>query len=118
MRCKLCGRRTGVPVSARALGTGMFGKTWGYDAEPDEVHSILQGAVEVGGPCIETANSSQHGEFETQIGACVALNRNDFSSLRRAVAVPRRNQRWSCSTTAARHGCTRSSIIINTHAHT
>ena len=89
-----------------------------YDAEPDEVRSVLQGAVEVGGTCIATAVSSQHGACETLIGVCVALNRHDFLSLRRAVAVPRRIQRGSCSTTAARHGCTRSSIIINTHAHT
>jgi aryl-alcohol dehydrogenase-like predicted oxidoreductase len=118
MQCKLCGRRTGVSVSERALGTGMFGKTWGYDAEPDEVYRILQGAVEVGGTCIATADSSQHGAFETLIGACVALNRHDFPSLRTTVAVPRRIQRWSCLTTAVRHGCTRSPLIINTHSHT
>jgi hypothetical protein len=41
MRCKLCGWRTGLPVSERALGTGMFGNVWGYDAEPDEGRSIL-----------------------------------------------------------------------------
>ena len=118
MRCKLFGRRTGLPVSERALGTGIFGTTWGYDAEPDEVHSILPGSVEAGGTCIETADSSQHGAFETLIGACVAPNRNDVPSLHSTVALSRRIQRWPCSTTAARHGCTRSPLIINTHAHT
>jgi hypothetical protein len=117
MRFKLCGRRTGVPVSELALGTGMFGKTWGYDAEPDEVRSILQGDVEAGGTCIDTADSSQHGAFKTLIGACVAPHRNDFPSLRSPVAVPRRIQRWPCSTTATRQGCTRSPFIINIHAH-
>jgi aryl-alcohol dehydrogenase-like predicted oxidoreductase len=118
MRFKLCGQRTGLSVSERAHGTGIFGKTWGYDAEPDEVRSILQGAVEAGGTCIDTADSSQHGALETLIGACVAPNRNDVPSLRSTVAVPRRIQRWPCSTTAARKGCTRSPIIINTHSHT
>jgi hypothetical protein len=47
-----------VPVSELALGTGVFGKTWGDDAEPDEVRSILQGSVEAGGTCIETADKS------------------------------------------------------------
>jgi len=50
MQCKLCGWRTGLPVSERALGTGMFGNVWGYDAEPDEGRSILQSSVEVGAP--------------------------------------------------------------------
>ena len=107
-----------MPVSARALGTSLFGKTWGYDAEPDEVRSILQGAVELGGTCIATADSAQPGACETLSGACVAFKRNDVPSLRRTVAVPRRMPRWSCSTTAARHGCTRSPLIINTHSHT
>jgi aryl-alcohol dehydrogenase-like predicted oxidoreductase len=70
-----------VPVSELALGTGMFGKTWGDDAEPDEVRSILQGSVEAGGTYIDTADSSQHGEFETRISACVAPNPNDLPSL-------------------------------------
>jgi hypothetical protein len=52
-------------VSELALGTGMFGKTWGSDAEPDEVRSILQGSVETGGTCLDTADSSQHGRLET-----------------------------------------------------
>jgi hypothetical protein len=90
----------------------LFGKTWGYDAEPDEVRSILPGSVEAGGTCIDTANSSQHGEFETLIGACVAPNRNDFPSLRSTVAVPRCIQRWPCSTATARQRRTRSPIII------
>jgi aryl-alcohol dehydrogenase-like predicted oxidoreductase len=53
MRFKRFGRRTGVPVSELALGTGRFGKTWGDDDEPDEVRSMLQGSVEAGGTYIQ-----------------------------------------------------------------
>ncbi len=32
MRYKMFGERTGLKVSELALGTGMFGQTWGYGA--------------------------------------------------------------------------------------
>jgi hypothetical protein len=118
LRCKRCGRRTGVPVSERALGTGLFGKTWGDAGGLDEVRSILPGAVEAGGTRIHTAESAQHGAVETRISACVAPNRSDLPSLRRTGAVPWCIQRWPCSTTAARQGCSRSPLIIDSHAHT
>jgi aryl-alcohol dehydrogenase-like predicted oxidoreductase len=56
----------------------MFGKTWGYGAEPDEVRSILQDYVAAGGNFIDTADNYQHGESERLIGEFVAPNRNDF----------------------------------------
>jgi aryl-alcohol dehydrogenase-like predicted oxidoreductase len=61
-----------------ALGAGMFGKTWGYGAEPDEVRSILQGYAAAGGNFIDTANNYQHGESERLVGEFLAPNRNDF----------------------------------------
>ena len=78
MRYRIFSRRTGLKVSEMALGTGMFGKAWGYGAEPDEVRRILLGYAAAGGNFIDTADNYQHGESERQIGEFVALNRNDF----------------------------------------
>jgi len=78
MRYRIFGQRSGLKVSEIALGAGMFGKTWGYGAEPDEVRSILQGYVAAGGNFIDTADNYQHGESERLIGEFVAPNRNDF----------------------------------------
>ncbi|WP_433926814.1 aldo/keto reductase [Sorangium cellulosum] len=78
MRYKILGRRTGLKVSALALGTGMFGRTWGYGAAPDEARSILEGYVEAGGNFIDTADNYQHGEAERLIGEFVSPHRDDF----------------------------------------
>ncbi|MGV3615604.1 MAG: aldo/keto reductase [Fimbriimonas sp.] len=78
MRYKLLGRQTGLRVSELALGTGMFGRTWGYGAEPDEVRHILRGYTEAGGNFIDTADNYQWGEAERQIGEFIAPNRDDF----------------------------------------
>ena len=71
MRYRIFGQRSGLKVSEIALGAGMFGKTWGYGAEPDEVRSILQGYVAAGGNFIDTADNYQHGESERLIGEFV-----------------------------------------------
>jgi aryl-alcohol dehydrogenase-like predicted oxidoreductase len=78
MRYRIFGRRTGLKVSEIALGSGMFGKAWGYGAEPDEVRSILHSYVAAGGNFIDTADNYQHGEAEQHIGEFVGPNRNDF----------------------------------------
>jgi predicted aldo/keto reductase-like oxidoreductase len=58
MRYKIFGQHTGLKVSELVLGTGMFGKAWGYGAEPDEVRRILQGYVDAGGNLIDTATTT------------------------------------------------------------
>jgi len=68
MRYRIFGQRTGLKVSELALGTGMFGRTWGYGAEPDEVRRIRLGYVEAGGNFIDTADNYQLGEAERLIG--------------------------------------------------
>ena len=78
MRYKIFGQRTGLKVSELALGTGMFGKTWGYGADREEVSHILRGYVEAGGNFIDTADNYQLGESERLIGEFVAPNRDDF----------------------------------------
>ena len=78
MRYRIFSQRTGLKVSEMALGAGMFGKAWGYGAEPDEVRRILQGYAAAGGNFIDTADNYQYGESERLIGEFVAPNRNDF----------------------------------------
>ena len=84
MRYRIFGQRSGLKVSEIALGSGMFGKTWGYGAEPDEVHSILHSYVAAGGNFIDTADNYQHGEAERLVGEFVAQN----CSARRWRAAP------------------------------
>jgi aryl-alcohol dehydrogenase-like predicted oxidoreductase len=78
MNYKILGTRTGLPVSELALGSGMFGQTWGYGATNDEVKSIIQGYAEAGGNLIDTADNYQWGVSEQLIGEAIAPNRNDF----------------------------------------
>ena len=48
MRYKIFGRRTGLRVSALALGTGNFGTAWGHGAEREEAKAIFR--ITLGGP--------------------------------------------------------------------
>ena len=43
MRYKIFGERTGLKVSELALGTAMFGRTWGYGATPEEAERLIEG---------------------------------------------------------------------------
>jgi aryl-alcohol dehydrogenase-like predicted oxidoreductase len=78
MKYKILGTKTGLPVSELALGTGMFGQTWGYGATADEVKSMIHGYAEAGGNFIDTADNYQWGVSEQWIGEVIAPNRNDF----------------------------------------
>jgi aryl-alcohol dehydrogenase-like predicted oxidoreductase len=78
MRYKILGRKTGLRVSEVALGTGMFGRVWGYGAEPAEVRGILEGFAEAGGNFIDTADNYQWGDAERQVGEFLAGRRDDF----------------------------------------
>src|ERR1700674_6044709 len=78
MRYKIFGERTGLEVSELALGTGMFGQTWGYGATPEEAKRIIEGFADAGGNFIDTADNYQHGVSETTIGNVITSNRDDF----------------------------------------
>ena len=78
MRYKIFGERTGLKVSELALGTGMFGQTWGYGATPEDTKRIIDGFADAGGNFIDTADNYQHGVAETLIGDVISLNRDDF----------------------------------------
>src|ERR1700726_4702703 len=78
MRYRIFGERTGLKVSELALGTGMFGQTWGYGAPPEDVKRILAAYADAGGNFIDTADNYQHGVSETLIGDVVGPSRDDF----------------------------------------
>src|ERR1700687_5858603 len=78
MRYKIFGERTGLKVSELALGTGMFGQTWGYGATPEDTKRIIDGFADAGGNFIDTADNYQHGVAETLIGDVITSNRDDF----------------------------------------
>ncbi len=102
MRYRIFGQRSGLKVSEIVLGAGMFGKTWGYGADPDEVRSILQGYAAAGGNFIDTADNYQHGESERLIGEFVALIATTSSSPRSSVAAPWRTRPWQRSAPTVR----------------
>ena len=78
MRYKIFGRRTGLRVSALALGAGNFGTRWGHGAEREEAKKVFDAYVEAGGNFIDTADSYQFGESEELVGEFIARDRDYF----------------------------------------
>ncbi len=78
MRYRIFGKKTGLKVSELVLGAGMFGRTSGYGAAPDEVRRIITGFSDAGGNFIDTADNYEHGESERLIGDVIATHRDDF----------------------------------------
>lgn len=78
MRYKILGHRSGLKVSELALGTGMFGRAWGYGADAADVEEVLRRYADAGGNFIDTADFYQQGESESAIGDFIAQNRDDF----------------------------------------
>jgi aryl-alcohol dehydrogenase-like predicted oxidoreductase len=68
MQYREFGTGTGLRVSNLILGTAVFGRAWGYGAEPEEARAILEDYVEAGGNFIDTADFYQFGQAETIIG--------------------------------------------------
>ncbi|MBU8977792.1 MULTISPECIES: aldo/keto reductase [unclassified Lysobacter] len=77
MRYRIFGN-TGLRVSTLALGTGNFGKGWGYGAEQDEAQRIYTTYREAGGNFIDTADQYQFGQSETMLGEFIARDRDDI----------------------------------------
>ena len=76
MRYRIFGN-TGLRVSALALGTGNFGKGWGYGSDVDEARKIYNGYREVGGNFIDTADQYQFGQSESMLGDFMATERDE-----------------------------------------
>jgi len=76
MRYRIFGN-TGLRVSSLALGTGNFGKGWGYGADLDEARKIYDGYREAGGNFIDTADQYQFGQSESMLGDFMATERDE-----------------------------------------
>lgn len=70
--------RTGMRVSAIALGTANFGTGWGHGADADTSRSILDAYSDAGGNFIDTADVYQFGQSETLLGDMLDGRREDF----------------------------------------
>ncbi|QGW63908.1 aldo/keto reductase [Lysobacter soli] len=77
MRYRIFGN-TGLRVSTLALGTGNFGKGWGYGSEQDEARRIYTAYREAGGNFIDTADQYQFGQSEAMLGEFIASDRDDI----------------------------------------
>nr|WP_199002817.1 aldo/keto reductase [Flavobacterium sp. ASV13] len=78
MDYKIFGKKTGLPVSDFALGTGNFGTAWGYGAQAKEAERMLSIYADRGGNLIDTADTYQSGESEVILGRAMASRRNDL----------------------------------------
>ena len=72
------GRKTGLRVSALALGTGNFGTGWAHGAERAEAKKIFDSYVAAGGNFIDTADTYQVGQSEQMVGEFIAADRDHF----------------------------------------
>jgi aryl-alcohol dehydrogenase-like predicted oxidoreductase len=77
MRYRIFGR-TGLRVSSLALGTGNFGKGWGYGADSDAARNIFTQYREAGGNFIDTADQYQFGQSESMLANFIAAEREDL----------------------------------------
>lgn len=76
MRYRILGN-TGLRVSTLALGTGNFGKGWGYGSEPEEAGLIYGAYRDAGGNIIDTADQYQFGQSETLLGQLIGSDRDE-----------------------------------------
>lgn len=75
MRYRVFGN-TGLRVSALALGTGNFGKGWGYGSDRDEAAGIYARYRDAGGNFIDTADQYQFGQSEEMVGEFIGGDRD------------------------------------------
>lgn len=77
MRYRVFGQ-TGLRVSTFALGTGNFGKGWGYGSDAEEPLKIFRRYREAGGNFIDTADQYQFGQAEETLGGLIGDDRDDL----------------------------------------
>ncbi|MFD2265069.1 aldo/keto reductase [Lacibacterium aquatile] len=77
MRYRIFGR-TGLRVSSFALGTGNFGKGWGYGSDREEARQVFDHYRAAGGNFIDTADQYQFGQSEEFLGDFMAQDREDI----------------------------------------
>ncbi|MBK1624184.1 aldo/keto reductase [Afifella marina] len=64
--------RSGLRVSRLALGTMTFGTEWGWGADRETAHSLLEAYLEAGGNFFDTADLYTGGTSEEWLGAFIA----------------------------------------------
>jgi aryl-alcohol dehydrogenase-like predicted oxidoreductase len=77
MRYRIFGR-TGIRASSLALGTGNFGKGWGYGTEAAEAKAIFDRYRDAGGNFIDTADQYQFGQSEAMLADFIANDRDNL----------------------------------------
>jgi aryl-alcohol dehydrogenase-like predicted oxidoreductase len=73
------GWRSGLRVSAYALGTVNFGTRWGTGTAPDEARAIFDRFTTAGGTFIDTSDSYERAESEEILGDLLATDRDHFT---------------------------------------
>ncbi len=68
LRYRLLGR-SGLRVSEICLGTMSFGNNWGFGADKETSHQVLDAYAEAGGNFLDTANKYHNGETEEILGS-------------------------------------------------
>ena len=68
LRYRLLGR-SGLRVSELCLGTMSFGRQWGFGADEETSHKVLDTYAEAGGNFLDTANKYHGGETEEIVGS-------------------------------------------------
>jgi aryl-alcohol dehydrogenase-like predicted oxidoreductase len=71
LRYRLLGR-SGLRVSEICLGTMSFGEQWGFGADEETSHQILDAYADAGGNFLDTANKYHGGETEQIVGTWLA----------------------------------------------
>ncbi len=77
MEYRLLGARTGLRVSALALGTGRLGVQPGQPDDPAAARAVFRAFAEAGGNFIDTSSAYQFGHAEELLGSFVAETRRD-----------------------------------------
>jgi aryl-alcohol dehydrogenase-like predicted oxidoreductase len=77
MRYRIFGR-TGLRISALALGTGNFGTRWGYGSTREEAERVFRAYRRAGGNLVDTADQYQFGQSEEMVGAFIESERDDI----------------------------------------
>jgi aryl-alcohol dehydrogenase-like predicted oxidoreductase len=75
MRYRVFGN-TGLRVSTLALGTGNFGKGWGYGSDREDAAQIYARYRDAGGNFIDTADQYQFGQSEEMVGEFIGGDRD------------------------------------------
>lgn len=70
--------KSGLRVSELCLGTMSFGENWGFGADEETSHQVMDAYAEGGGNFLDTANKYHNGETEEIVGSWLKPHRHEF----------------------------------------